>query len=62
MPTAVTKSEDVDWMILKPEIFAAIMDHFSSGEPLLLDENALNAVSIMRRDICCFLLILSRIG
>ncbi|KAL6225366.1 hypothetical protein ACLB2K_004216 [Fragaria x ananassa] len=36
----VTKSEDTSWDILKPEIFAAIMDFYSSGEPLFLDSKA----------------------
>jgi hypothetical protein len=27
----VTKSDDYAWSILKPEIFAAIMEHFTSG-------------------------------
>lgn len=35
----VTKSVDVSWDILKPEIFAAIMDFYTSGQPLFLDEN-----------------------
>lgn len=33
----VTKSEDYGWAVLKPDVFAAIMDHYSSGEPLLYD-------------------------
>ncbi|CAH1438144.1 unnamed protein product [Lactuca virosa] len=33
----VTKSEDATWDFLKPEIFAAIMDFYSSGNPLFLD-------------------------
>ena len=33
----VTKSEDAAWDFLKPEIFAAIMDFYSSGQPLFLD-------------------------
>ncbi|WCJ37254.1 hypothetical protein M5689_018405 [Euphorbia peplus] len=33
----VTKSDDASWDFLKPEIFAAIMDFYSSGEPLFLD-------------------------
>ncbi|KAK9127736.1 hypothetical protein Syun_016533 [Stephania yunnanensis] len=36
----VTKSEDTSWDFLKPEIFAAIMDFYSSGKPLFLDANA----------------------
>ena len=33
----VTKSEDTSWDLLKPETFAAIMDFYSSGQPLFLD-------------------------
>ncbi|KAJ0972680.1 hypothetical protein J5N97_020639 [Dioscorea zingiberensis] len=35
----VTKSEEATWDFLKPEIFAAIMDFYSSGQPLFLDSN-----------------------
>lgn len=27
----VTKSDDYAWSVLKPEIFAAIMEHFTAG-------------------------------
>jgi len=34
----ITKlDEDVDWKILKPEVFATIMDFFASGLPVLTD-------------------------
>ncbi|XP_078161591.1 nifU-like protein 4, mitochondrial isoform X2 [Carex rostrata] len=33
----VTKSEEVSWDYLKPEIFAAIMDFYSSGNALFFD-------------------------
>lgn len=33
----VTKAEDSSWDLLKPEIFAAIMDFYASGEPLFYD-------------------------
>ncbi|KAL3649942.1 NifU-like protein 4, mitochondrial [Castilleja foliolosa] len=33
----VTKSEDTSWDLLKPQIFAAMMDFYSSGQPLFLD-------------------------
>ncbi|TKY50612.1 NifU protein 4 [Spatholobus suberectus] len=36
----VTKSEDAAWEFLKPEVFAAIMDFYSSGQPLFLDSQA----------------------
>lgn len=36
----MTKSEDITWDLLKPQIFAAIMDFYSSGQPLILDSSA----------------------
>ena len=30
----VTKDDNTDWGVLKPEVFAAIMDHYSAGDPL----------------------------
>ncbi|HXV00223.1 MAG TPA: NifU family protein [Caulobacteraceae bacterium] len=34
----VSKADDYDWGHLKAPILAAIMDHFTSGEPLLRDD------------------------
>jgi len=39
----VTKSDDYNWPVLKPDIFAAMMDHFSTGEPLFTDKEVLEA-------------------
>jgi hypothetical protein len=39
----ITKSDDYNWPVLKPDVFAAIMDHFSSGEPLFTDKDTLAA-------------------
>ena len=36
----VTKDEAADWYKLKPEILGAIMEHFTSGRPLLLHGEA----------------------
>ena len=36
----MSKTEDYAWAVLKPDVFAAIMDHFSSGEPLFTDASA----------------------
>eukprot|EP00899_Mesostigma_viride_P023539 jgi/Mesvir1/436/Mv11317-RA.1 len=33
----VTKAEGSDWATIKPEVFAAIMDHFTSGQPIIND-------------------------
>lgn len=48
----VTKSEDTSWDLLKPEIFAAIMDFYSSGEPLFLDSKAAAAKDTAIKDVC----------
>lgn len=37
----VTKSDEASWDLLKPEIFAAIMDFFTSGKPLIMDSSTL---------------------
>jgi Fe-S cluster biogenesis protein NfuA len=34
---SLTKSEDADWAVLKPQALAAIMDHFVSGAPVIAD-------------------------
>ena len=33
----VTKSDDRDWDIIKPQILGAIMEHFESGEPVMTE-------------------------
>lgn len=37
----ITKSEneDLDWAHLKPAILAGIMEHFNSGDPVVIDQN-----------------------
>ena len=34
----VTKTADRDWQILKPSILGGIMEHYTSGEPVILGE------------------------
>lgn len=36
----ITKGEGVEWPHLKPHVLAAIMDHFTSGRPVLGDMDA----------------------
>lgn len=36
----VTKDEEMSWATLKPEVFASMMDHFASGQPLINDAEA----------------------
>lgn len=33
----VTKADDQEWMLLKPPILGAIMQHFTSGQPVMAD-------------------------
>lgn len=48
----VTKSDDDSWDILKPEIFAAIMDFYSSGQPLFLDSQTAAAKDTAIQEVC----------
>lgn len=34
----VSKTEDRDWQVVKPEILGVIMEHFTLGDPVLLDD------------------------
>lgn len=34
---SITKADDADWAVLKPQALAAIMDHFVSGAPVIAD-------------------------
>ncbi len=36
----ITKHEGLEWPHLKPHVLAAIMDHFTSGRPVLTDASA----------------------
>lgn len=36
----ITKDETIEWPHLKPHVLAAIMDHFTSGRPVLLGSDA----------------------
>lgn len=35
---SVTKADDTDWSMLKPMILAALMEHLSTGQPVVLEE------------------------
>ena len=36
----VTKAADIDWPVLKPALLGAIMEHFTSGEPVVAAASA----------------------
>lgn len=48
----VTKADGMSWDLLKPEIFAAIMDFYSSGQPLFLDSEAAAAKDTAIHEVC----------
>jgi hypothetical protein len=35
---SVTKENDLDWQVVKPEILSVITEHFSRGQPLFTEE------------------------
>ena len=46
----ITKSDDKDWEIMKPQILGAIMDHFQSGKPVIEEPEAEAASPLERGD------------
>ncbi|CAI5449744.1 unnamed protein product [Caenorhabditis angaria] len=43
----ITKSdENVDWALLRPEIFSTIADHLQTGKPIINEENAGNGEEV----------------
>lgn len=43
---SLTKIDDADWAVLKPQALAAIMDHFVSGAPVIADATKAEAPAI----------------
>lgn len=43
---SITKTDDADWAVLKPQALAAIMDHFVSGAPVIADATKAEAPAI----------------
>jgi len=41
----LTKSNDKDWQMLKPIVLGAIMDHFTAGQSVILDQTGVEAVA-----------------
>ncbi|MDE2335918.1 MAG: NifU N-terminal domain-containing protein, partial [Alphaproteobacteria bacterium] len=46
----VTRAGDFDWSLLKPQILAALMEHFSTGQPVLLEERGMAVKSSVSGD------------
>ncbi|KAJ3294125.1 hypothetical protein HK104_003904 [Borealophlyctis nickersoniae] len=45
-PDFITVSKDPDgtWQLMKPDIYAAIMDHFASGQPIMKEDGGQSAL------------------
>lgn len=39
----ITKGDEREWYLLKPALLGVIMEHFTAGRPILLDEEAANS-------------------
>jgi len=37
----ITKSADHDWYVMKPTIFGIIMNHFTSGDPIMVEASSM---------------------
>jgi len=46
----VSKDTDTSWQIMKPDIYANIMDFFASGQPILTEEQAPSDTTILPDD------------
>ena len=48
----VTKAEESTWDILKPEVFAAIMDFYTSKQPLFYDSVTSSPSDTAIKEVC----------
>ncbi|MFQ5954893.1 MAG: NifU family protein [Kiloniellales bacterium] len=46
----VTKASDQDWYLMKPAILGVIMEHFTAGRPVLLDDAATPDTTVSEED------------
>ena len=46
----VSKEEDADWLTLKPQLFASIMDHYAAGESALSEGEDIDSLAISEDD------------
>lgn len=47
---SVTKKPDQSWNVLKPLLFSAILDHFSSGDPIATNEPIASDTEVLEDD------------
>jgi Fe-S cluster biogenesis protein NfuA len=46
----VTKAEDTEWQVIKPLVLGAIMDHYTSGQPIMAEGAATDESDLMEDD------------
>lgn len=46
----VTKAEDAEWQVIKPQVLGAIMDHYTSGQPILAGEAVAEEAEVLEDD------------
>ncbi len=46
----VTKAEDKEWYLLKPAVLGIIMEHFTAGRPVLLDDASAGEERVSEED------------
>ena len=47
---SITKAEDKEWYLLKPAILGVVMEHFTAGRPILLEETAAPEEDVREED------------
>ena len=48
---SVSKAEDTDWSVLKPMVLGALMEHLSTGQPIVHEGTSGNAPSVEEDEI-----------
>ena len=46
----ITKSESVDWQIIKPSVLGSIMDHYNEGDETIINSNKKNNLSFEKEE------------
>ena len=47
---SISKADDTDWNVLKSMVMAVLMDHFSTGQPVVLDMEAVSSADAAGED------------
>ena len=47
---SVTKKEELDWAILKPEVLEVVTDHFTKGQPVFTEDAPISDDTVIKDD------------